>query len=145
MVEVEKYLKMTRSIFISLMLWLPVLAAGMNVSFDGRAFLIDGKRTMIMSGSVHYPRASSAEWPNIIEMAKKNGINMIETYVFWDVHEPNPGEFYFPDDGSSSDLVAFLKECQKQDMYVNVRFGPYVCAEWNYGKFYLFIYLGENI
>ncbi len=105
------------------------------MSFDGRAFLIDGKRTMIMSGSVHYPRASSAEWPTIIEMAKKNGINMIETYVFWDVHEPNPGEFYFPDDGSSSDLIAFLKECQKQDMYVNVRFGPYVCAEWNYGNY----------
>lgn len=60
---------------------------------------------------------------------------MVETYVFWDLHEPLEGEFYFPSDGSSADIVAFLKECQRQGMYVNVRFGPYTCAEWNYGGF----------
>ncbi len=114
------------------------LATAMNVSFDGRAFLINGERTMIMSGSVHYPRASPSEWPGIIRLAKESGINMIETYVFWDIHEPVPGEFYFPSDGSSSDLIAFLSECQRQSVYVNVRFGPYVCAEWNYGIVVIF-------
>ncbi len=38
-------------------------------------------------------------------------------------------------DGSSNDLVAFIKECEVQGLYVNLRFGPYVCAEWNYGGF----------
>lgn len=90
---------------------------------------------MIISGSVHYPRAASAEWENIIKKAKDNGLNLIETYVFWDLHEPHEGQFYFPSDGSSADLVAFLRECQRQGMYVNVRFGPYTCAEWNYGGF----------
>ena len=107
----------------------------LNVTFDNRAFLLDGERTLFVGGSIHYPRAQSAEWPNLIKQAKDNGINLIQTYVFWDIHEPKEGEYYFPSDGSSDDVVAFIKECQAQGVYVNLRFGPYVCAEWNYGGF----------
>ena len=45
--------------------------AEINVSFDNRAFLINGERTLFVGGSVHYPRASSAEWPAIINAAKE--------------------------------------------------------------------------
>ena len=100
-----------------------------------KAFIIDGERTLIVSGSIHYPRASSAEWAQVIRKAKENGINLIETYIFWDIHEPVEGEYYFPSDNSSSDVVAFLRECKRQGLYANVRFGPYTCAEWNYGGF----------
>ncbi|KAL5058074.1 hypothetical protein RYX36_029678 [Vicia faba] len=31
------------------------------------------------------------------------------------------------------DLVRFIKTVQKVGLYVNLRIGPYVCAEWNFG------------
>jgi beta-galactosidase GanA len=111
------------------------VAFGLDVSFDNRAFTIDGNRTLIMGGSIHYPRMNSAEWPHILQSAKQNGMNLIQTYVFWDIHEPTEGSFYFPSDGSSADLNQFIRECANQGLYVNLRFGPYVCAEWNYGGF----------
>mmetsp|Transcript_86196 Transcript_86196/g.168602 ORF Transcript_86196/g.168602 Transcript_86196/m.168602 type:complete len:107 (+) Transcript_86196:1-321(+) len=54
----------------------------LNVTFDNRAFLLDGERTLFVGGSIHYPRAQSAEWPNLVKQAKDNGINLIQTYVF---------------------------------------------------------------
>lgn len=52
-----------------------------NVSFDNRAIVVDGKRTLLIAGSIHYPRAHSSEWPHILNEAKENGINLIQTYV----------------------------------------------------------------
>ena len=122
------------------------VVSSLLVDFDSRAIKVDGKRLLLISGSVHYPRASSAEWPHIISEAKANGINLIQTYVFWSIHEPNePGVYYFPNDGSNSDLVSFIKECQKQNIYVNLRFGPYVCAEWNFGGFPVWLKDLQNI
>ena len=65
--------------------------------------------------------------------AKLQGINLLETYVFWDLHEPSQGQFYFPDYPSSANLVDYLRQAQEHGLYVHLRFGPYVCAEWNYG------------
>ena len=30
-------------------------------------------------------------WEDLIHKAKEGGIDVIETYVFWNVHEPSPG------------------------------------------------------
>mmetsp|Transcript_27947 Transcript_27947/g.47203 ORF Transcript_27947/g.47203 Transcript_27947/m.47203 type:complete len:770 (+) Transcript_27947:44-2353(+) len=122
-----------------------VAKSEIKVSFDNRAFLINGERTLFVAGSVHYPRASSAEWPVIIQSAKDNGINLIQIYVFWDIHEPEEGVFHFPQDGSSADLVGFLRECEKANILVNLRFGPYVCAEWNYGGFPVWLRNKEGV
>lgn len=68
-------------------------------------------------------------WPDLISKAKSDGLNSIETYVFWNDCEQSPGNFSF------EKLGQFLQECAKQQMYVILRIGPYVCAEWNYGGF----------
>ncbi|KAL8116547.1 hypothetical protein AgCh_022899 [Apium graveolens] len=60
------------------------------------------------------------------------GIDVIETYVFWNVHEPSPGNYNFE---GRYDLVRFLKTVQKAGLYANLRVGPYICAEWNFGGF----------
>jgi beta-galactosidase GanA len=88
---------------------------------------------MLIGGCIHYPRAHYTEWPHLFQEAKLQGINLLETYVFWDIHEPSQGQFYFPDYPSSANLVDFLRQAQEQGLYVHLRFGPYVCAEWNYG------------
>lgn len=71
-------------------------------------------------------------WPDLIDKAKDGGVDVIQTYVFWNGHEPSPGNYYFED---RYDLVRFIKVVQKAGLYVNLRIGPYACAEWNFGGF----------
>ena len=70
-------------------------------------------------------------WPIILKNAKAAGVDVIEAYVFWDTHQATrDSELDFT---GNKDLVRFVKECQKQGLYVNLRIGPYVCAEWANG------------
>ena len=85
-----------------------------------------------MSGSIHYPRSLPEMWPNLIQKAKDGGLDVIQTYVFWNGHEPSPGEYYFE---GRYDLLRFVKLVQQAGLFVNLRIGPYVCAEWNFGGF----------
>lgn len=98
---------------------------------DGK-FLLDGKPFVIISGELHYPRIPRAYWRHRLKMAKAMGLNAITTYVFWNWHEPEKGKFRFTGD---ADLVQFLKIAQEEGLYVILRPGPYVCAEWEFGGF----------
>ncbi|KAF9622839.1 hypothetical protein IFM89_034074 [Coptis chinensis] len=102
------------------------------VTYDGRSLLINGKRDLYFSGSIHYPRMPHEMWPKVLDKAKHGGINVIQTYVFWNVHEPVQGQYNFEGD---YDLVKFIKICQEKGMYVNLRVGPFIQAEWNHGGF----------
>ena len=31
-------------------------------------------------------------WPSLIAKAKEGGVDVIQTYVFWNLHEPQPGQ-----------------------------------------------------
>ncbi|WOL18586.1 beta-galactosidase 11-like [Canna indica] len=98
--------------------------------YDGRSLKINGKRELFFSGSIHYPRSTPEMWPDLIRKAKEGGLNTIETYVFWNIHEPVYGQFNFE---GRYDLVKFLKLVKEQDMFAVVRFGPFVQGEWNHG------------
>ncbi|XP_048133870.1 beta-galactosidase-like [Rhodamnia argentea] len=102
------------------------------VSYDRKAILINGKRRILISGSIHYPRSTPEMWPDLIWKAKQGGLDVIQTYVFWNGHEPSPGKYYFED---RYDLVRFVKLVQQAGLYVHLRIGPYICAEWNFGGF----------
>lgn len=71
-------------------------------------------------------------WEDLILKAKIGGLDVIDTYVFWNVHEPSPGNYNFK---GRYDIVRFIKTVQKLGLYVHLRIGPYVCAEWNFGGF----------
>ncbi|KAJ8543368.1 hypothetical protein K7X08_005891 [Anisodus acutangulus] len=71
-------------------------------------------------------------WPDLIKKAKEGGLDAIETYVFWNAHEPSRREYDF---SGNLDLIRFLKTIQDEGLYAVLRIGPYVCAEWNYGGF----------
>ncbi|XP_038701892.1 beta-galactosidase 15-like [Tripterygium wilfordii] len=101
-----------------------------HVSYDERALTIDGQRRLIVSGSIHYPRSTAEMWPDLIKKAKDGGLNTIETYVFWNAHEPLRRQYDF---SGNLDLVRFIKTVHDAGMYAIVRIGPYVCAEWNFG------------
>ncbi|KAF4364158.1 hypothetical protein G4B88_029135 [Cannabis sativa] len=103
-----------------------------TVTYDRKAILINGQRKILISGSIHYPRSTPEMWEDLIQKAKDGGLDVIDTYVFWNVHEPSPGNYNFE---GRYDLVRFIKTAQKVGLYVHLRIGPYVCAEWNFGGF----------
>ncbi|CAJ1955977.1 unnamed protein product [Sphenostylis stenocarpa] len=113
-----------------------------NVQYDHRALVIDGKRRVLISGSIHYPRSTPEMWPDLIQKSKDGGLDVIETYVFWNIHEPVRGQYDF--DGRK-DLVKFVKTVAAAGLYVHLRIGPYVCAEWNYGGFPLWLHFIPGI
>jgi beta-galactosidase len=96
---------------------------------DGRFFL-HGSPLQIVCGELHYPRIPRAYWRARLDMARAMGLNTIATYVFWNVHEPQPGRFDF---AGSNDLAAFVQLAQAAGLHVMLRAGPYVCAEWDLG------------
>ncbi|CAI0392456.1 unnamed protein product [Linum tenue] len=129
----------TRS-FAKLFLWLLLCLFGLlgsqliqaTVTYDRKAIVINGQRRILFSGSIHYPRSTPDMWEDLIQKAKDGGVDVIETYVFWNVHEPSPGNFNFE---GRNDLVRFIRTIHKAGLYAHLRIGPYVCAEWNFGGF----------
>ncbi|XP_052183251.1 beta-galactosidase-like isoform X2 [Diospyros lotus] len=103
-----------------------------SVSYDDKSLIINGQRRILISGSIHYPRSTPQMWPDLIQKAKDGGLDVIQTYVFWNGHEPSPGEYNFE---GRYDLVRFIKLVQQAGLYVHLRIGPFVCAEWNFGGF----------
>ncbi|KAI3798858.1 hypothetical protein L1987_34142 [Smallanthus sonchifolius] len=127
----------TNSISKSILLLLIAIQLGCQlisctVTYDSKAIVVNGRRRILISGSIHYPRSTPEMWEDIIMKAKEGGLDVIETYVFWNVHEPSPGNYNFE---GRYNLVRFLKTVQKAGLYVHLRIGPYVCAEWNFGGF----------
>ncbi len=98
---------------------------------DGK-FMLDGKPFRIISGEMHYPRIPREYWRARLRMAKAMGLNTITTYVFWNEHELQPGRYDFT---GQRDVAEFIREAQSEGLYVILRPGPYVCAEWEFGGY----------
>jgi beta-galactosidase len=94
-------------------------------------FLLDGKPFQIISGEMHPGRIPRAYWRQRIQMAKAMGCNTIAAYVFWNYLETSKGHFDFQSE--SRNIAAFIKIAQEEGMWVLLRPGPYVCAEWDFG------------
>lgn len=95
-----------------------------------KTFLLNGKPFVVKAAELHYPRIPRAYWEHRIKMCKALGMNTICLYVFWNIHEQQEGKFDFT---GNNDVAAFCRLAQKNGMYVIVRPGPYVCAEWEMG------------
>lgn len=94
-------------------------------------FLLDGKPYQIISGEMHPARIPAEYWRHRIKMAKAMGCNTISAYVFWNYHEAEEGVYDFTT--GNHNLAEFFKIVQDEDMWLLLRPGPYVCAEWELG------------
>ncbi|HVT12513.1 MAG TPA: beta-galactosidase family protein [Fimbriimonadaceae bacterium] len=97
----------------------------------GDDFLLDGKPFQILSGEMHPARIPVEYWRHRIRMAKAMGCNTIAAYIFWNYQEPQDGKFDFK--STNHDVAKFIKIAQEEGMWVLLRPGPYVCAEWDFG------------
>uniref|UniRef100_A0A8C6SRL0 Beta-galactosidase n=1 Tax=Neogobius melanostomus TaxID=47308 RepID=A0A8C6SRL0_9GOBI len=93
-------------------------------------FTLEGKPFRILGGSIHYFRVPRAYWEDRLLKMKACGINTLTTYVPWNLHEPERGVFNFEDD---LDLEAYLQLAASLGLWVILRPGPYICAEWDFG------------
>lgn len=101
-----------------------------RISTNQTNFLIDGKPFQIISGEMHYSRIPRAFWRDRLKKARAMGLNTISTYVFWNIQEPRPGVYDF---SGNNDVATFIRMAQEEGLYVILRPGPYVCAEWDLG------------
>jgi beta-galactosidase len=102
-----------------------------SFSPDGEHFLLDGEPFQIRSGEMHPARIPREYWQHRIRMAKAMGMNCVALYVMWNYHETHRGVFDFH--SGNRDIPAFMRLCQSEGMWVLLRPGPYVCAEWDLG------------
>lgn len=114
-----------------LMLCQPVAAQKPGTFEAGKGtFLLNGDPFVVKAAEIHYPRIPREYWDHRIKMCKALGMNTVCIYIFWNIHEQHEGVFDFT---GNNDIAAFCKLAQKNGMYVIVRPGPYVCAEWEMG------------
>ena len=95
-----------------------------------KTFLLNGQPFIVKAAEVHYPRIPRPYWEHRIQMCKALGMNAVCIYIFWNIHEQQEGTFDFT---GNNDVAEFCRLAQKNGMYVIVRPGPYVCAEWEMG------------
>ena len=122
-------------LFVLILILLPVSLAAQKAKhtfkFSATEFLLDDLPYQIISGELHPARIPAEYWKHRIKMAKAMGCNTISAYIFWNFHETEEGVFDFTNDNHN--LSQFIKTVQDEDMWLILRPGPYVCAEWELG------------
>ena len=93
-------------------------------------FLLDGQRLQIRCGEIHAARVPMEYWRHRLQMAKAMGLNTVCAYLFWNLHEPHPGEYVWT---GQADDAEFCRIAQEEGLWVILRPGPYACAEWEMG------------
>lgn len=87
----------------------------------------------IVAGEVHYSRIPVEYWDHRLQLIKSMGFNALSIYIMWNYHETEREKFDYTT--GNKNLGLFLELAKKYNMYVLIRPGPYVCAEWDLGGF----------
>lgn len=121
------------------------------VEMSARGLRIANRSTLLLSGDVHYARALPSEQVKVLRMLKDDGLNTVQTYAFWAMHEPRSpphggnatrrycwGERSGDDclnstAGPRANVTAFLERAANVGLWVSMRIGPFICGEWSYG------------
>lgn len=102
----------------------------MLLTFSKNRLYLGGKPFDLACGDIHYFRIYPGGLRRRLEWMKAFGLTAVQTYVPWNLHEPEKGRFVF--DGLC-DLEGFLSLCAELDLKVLLRPSPYICSEWDFG------------
>ena len=105
-----------------------------TVTYDNRSLIVAGQRTLFASAGIHYPRFTPGQWDDVLLKAKNDGYNMVQTYFFVNAHQPKSSVWPWVQEGPAN-LRLFLTKIASLGLFVNLRIGPYVCAEWAFGGY----------
>jgi hypothetical protein len=99
------------------------------IRYDADCFTIHDQDVFVYSAAFHYCRTPKELWRDRMLKLKLAGFNTIETYVFWNYHEPIEGQT------DMAELEEFIELAKELGLWMILRVGPYVCAEWDAGGF----------
>ena len=127
--------KFKKNIILASLFFVTIITQAQPQKFEIKNgnFLINGKTVMIRAGELHYARVPKEYWKQRLLMLKAMGLNTVSTYVFWNYHHPKPNVWNFTTDNHN--LKQFLSIAKEVGLFVILRPGPYVCAEWEFGGF----------
>lgn len=101
-----------------------------NFTIGQNTYLLNGEPIQLISAAFHYFRVHPARWEDTFKKLANAGVNTVETYIAWNMHEPERGAFNFE---GANDLDRFFTLAEKYNLLAIVRPGPYICAEWEFG------------
>ena len=114
----------------------------MTFEIKGNQFVKDGENIKLISGAVHYFRNLPGTWRDIFRKMRAMGLNCVETYCAWNMHEKHPGEFDF---SGILNIAEFIRIAGEEGLLAIVRPGPYICAEWEFGGLPWWLQTEEDI
>ncbi len=101
-----------------------------HLEIGKHGFTLDGEPFRLLSGGLHYFRVHPEQWADRLHKARLMGLNTVETYVPWNLHQPRPDRFVMEE---GLDLPRFLELAAAEGLFVLLRPGPYICGEWEGG------------
>lgn len=114
----------------SLALLMETATAASRFEIGDEDFRLDGRPFVIKCGEMHFSRIPPEYWQHRLRMCRAMGLNTVCAYLFWNAHEPAPGQFEFT---GKNDVALFCRMAQEEGLKVILRPGPYSCAEWEFG------------
>jgi beta-galactosidase GanA len=131
----KKHMRSTFKFVMVLMLLATVPAQAQKPKHTFRLgtseFILDGQPFQIISGEMDPARIPEEYWQHRIQMVKAMGCNTISACVFWNYHESEEGVYDFTTENHN--LAEFFKIVQEEGMWLILKPGPYVDAEWDLG------------
>lgn len=109
---------------------------GMTLAeFRDRHIWIGGKRRLLMGGAFQYYRIPRPLWAGGVEKLKGANLNFLDLYIPWGWHEVEEGRFDFTGETlPERDLVGLCRTVEEAGLYLTVRPGPNIYAEYlNFG------------
>ncbi|XP_053680803.1 beta-galactosidase-like [Anopheles nili] len=101
-----------------------------TIDYDRDTFVMDGKDFRYVAGSFHYFRALPETWRTKLRTLRAGGLNAVDLYVQWSLHNPRDGVYNWDGIANVTDIIEAAIE---EDLYVILRPGPYICAEIDNG------------
>jgi beta-galactosidase len=107
----------------------PSQASPEKVSLGPRGLRVGSREVPLISGSVHYWRLDPREWLATLTALQSLGIDIVDVYLPWGVHEQSDGSLDFGARDPRLDAVRFLNLAHSLGLLAIVRPGPHINAE----------------
>ncbi|OWA53392.1 Beta-galactosidase [Hypsibius exemplaris] len=106
------------------------LTESRSFTIGKNCFLKDGQPFRYVSGTMHYWRVPEQYWEDSFVKMRAAGLTAVDTYLIWNLHEQEPGDFYF---GGNLNFTRYFQLAQKNGLLVVLRPGPFIAAEVDLG------------
>lgn len=129
------------SVFLALMIRVRALPSSTATSsatrpaftYNSESFLLNGEPYVIIGGQMDPQRIPPEYWRDRLYKARAMGLNTIFSYVYWNLLEPEQGQWEGGKD--SNDIAKYFQIAQEEGLHIVLRPGPYICGEREWGGF----------